>query len=83
MADKAVTQYTPVEADVPIVSIRYEEGVVKHVDVALRLRSSDSSETTRRREVRIDASELSAGQITTLNNVCVTALDKAKTKLGF
>lgn len=83
MADKSVTQYEPVEADVPAVNIRYQDGVVVHVDVVLQLRSTDTSELVRRRDIRVDASELTEGQLTTLNNVCTVALNKAKTRLGF
>lgn len=83
MADKILTQFTPIAADLKNIFIAYDAGNPSMLQVTVDVRTNDPEEPIKRKFLEVNANTLTAGQVTNLVNLATAVLTLVKNRFGF
>jgi hypothetical protein len=83
MADKTITFFEPVSADVKNINLEYEGGTILRVHVRFVIRTNDPEDPEKTRHITIDGSDLGAQAQTNLNNLATAVLTRIRNTFGF
>lgn len=83
MANRTVTQLSPVSSDLQTLNIVYENGTAKTVNIVLDVRLSGSDQSLERKFLQVNVSSLSVQRQNNLNDLGAMALTGAINTFGF